>query len=61
MYALLLYILSLIKPADYTTPSWLWHVSSNVAATPNVHPTLGNLSFVISLSHGDETSPPNAG
>lgn len=60
MHALPLYFSSIIKPADYTTPSWSLHVSSNAPTTPNVHPSLGNPSFVIALPCGDKTSPANA-
>lgn len=59
MYAFLLYFLSIIKLADYTTPSWYLHVSSNAPTTPKVHPRLDNLSFVIGLPCGDKTSPSN--
>lgn len=59
MHALLLYFLRIIKPADYTTPSQYLHVSSNAPTTPNVHPRLDNLSFLIGLPRGEETSPSN--
>lgn len=59
MYALLLYFLSIIKLADYTTPSRYSHMSSNAPTTPNVHPRLDNLSFVTGLPRGDASSPSN--
>lgn len=55
-----MYFLRIIKLADYTTPSWYLHMSSNAPTAPSVHPRLGNLSFVIGLPRGAKTCPSNA-